>query len=369
MRIFEVIPQLSTGGAERFVVDLCNELSLNNIVVLVVLWPLRGDQSFFQRQIRSEVIVECINKKPGFDPRVFLQFYKLIRRYQPEVIHSHIDSILYTGLFQVFCSAGVHTVHSLARHEAKDAFKRLLRKFLFRLRLVRPVTISKAAQRDFDSYYHVASELICNGRNIPPDLVVSEDVIREINSYRLNKETRILIQLAHVDNVKRQLLMARVAKRLFDEGYNFSVLFIGSNTRVPAYTDEVRAIMPENCHFLGEKQNPLEYLKYGGAFCLCSSVEGFPISLIEAMGVGAIPICTPVGGIKDVIVDGENGILASDTTEDSYYNALRRFLLLSSDEILLMSHHALESYSPYSMKECAYHYSSFFKALLNKQEH
>ena len=40
MRIVEIIPQLSSGGAERFVVDLCNELSKRHEVSLIVFYDI-----------------------------------------------------------------------------------------------------------------------------------------------------------------------------------------------------------------------------------------------------------------------------------------------------------------------------------------
>lgn len=41
MRIIEIIPQLSQGGAERFVVDLCNGLVMKgHEVTLIVLHSL-----------------------------------------------------------------------------------------------------------------------------------------------------------------------------------------------------------------------------------------------------------------------------------------------------------------------------------------
>ena len=38
MKILEIIPQLSSGGAERFVVDLCNHLVKSNDVVLITYY-------------------------------------------------------------------------------------------------------------------------------------------------------------------------------------------------------------------------------------------------------------------------------------------------------------------------------------------
>ncbi len=35
------------------------------------------------------------------------------------------------------------------------------------------------------------------------------------------------------------------------------------------------------------------------------ALRGMPVTLIECFAVGAIPVCTPVGGIVNVIRDGE----------------------------------------------------------------
>ena len=54
--------------------------------------------------------------------------------------------------------------------------------------------------------------------------------------------------------------MARVAKRLYDENYDFTLLFIGS-TENEQIVSEVTQYMPPCAHILGERMNPLEYLK------------------------------------------------------------------------------------------------------------
>lgn len=44
-------------------------------------------------------------------------------------------------------------------------------------------------------------------------------------------------------------------------------------------------------------------------FCLASSAEGFPMAVLDAWAYGVPIICTPVGGLPDIVVDGENALL------------------------------------------------------------
>jgi L-malate glycosyltransferase len=48
---------------------------------------------------------------------------------------------------------------------------------------------------------------------------------------------------------------------------------------------------------------------YWDVFVLTSLSEGLPMSLLEAMSIETIPICTSVGGVKEIIQDGVNGFL------------------------------------------------------------
>lgn len=61
--------------------------------------------------------------------------------------------------------------------------------------------------------------------------------------------------------------------------------------------------------------------------------EGCPVSLLEAMAAGLALISTPVGGIPDVLEDGENGVLLPSADPELIYQALHK--LLSSPQDLI----------------------------------
>ncbi|MBQ3130794.1 MAG: glycosyltransferase [Bacteroidaceae bacterium] len=360
MKIIEYIPQLGSGGGERFTVDLCNELSKHHEVILCLSHSLEK-YGFYKEEISPRVRVINFNKRNGFDWRLPFRVYKLIRKERPDVVHTHLMSVVYTALsaFLLRKPKYFHTVHNTAKVETDGRIGEKVRRFLFSKRLVTPVTISEDTLRCFKEFYNIDAPLINNGRDIPADLIVTNEVKEEFEKYRRTSHTRVIVQLAHVGHQKRQDVMARVADRLMKEGYDFTVLMIGEiNER--QMVDNIKALNNPKIHLLGGKHNPLEYLKAADAFALTSSFEGLPISLIESMGVGLVPICTPVGGIVNLISDEVNGFLSSDITEESYYTALKRYLDTPTEYLLKMKAEALKTYQPFTMTECARNYEQIF---------
>lgn len=360
MKIINVIPQLASGGGERFTIDLCNALAMQgHEVFLVVFFPLDDHFGFYKNELSDKVKLISLNKKIGFDITLALRLKKIIQEIAPDVVNTHLRAMLYIPLSIITIKAKFfHTVHNTAEVEAGGLIGGAIRKLLFKAGKVTPITISPESLASFEKYYGQTAPMVFNGRDIPESLEISDGVRQEINEFKKTSTTKVLVQLARYTEVKRQDLMARVAKRLSDEGFDFIVLLIGRTEE--KILNGVNAANCHVCHVLGEKKNPLEYLKAADAFCLCSTYEGMPISLIEAMGVGAIPVCTPVGGIVNVVKNGETGFLSEDISEASYYNALKRFLMLSGNEIELMKEKVKEAYKPFTMQECASKYLELY---------
>ena len=85
-----------------------------------------------------------------------------------------------------------------------------------------------------------------------------------------------------------------------------------------------------------------------------------PISLIEALSCGLVPICTAVGGIVDVVEDGKNGFLSQDMTVESYAKTIERYLALPDSQKTEMKKQCIKSAQKYSIEECAKQYEILF---------
>ena len=106
-------------------------------------------------------------------------------------------------------------------------------------------------------------------------------------------------------------------------------------------------------------KNIPDYLNHADAFCLTSLFEGLPITLIEAMACGCIPVCTPVSGVIDIIRDGETGFISRDFTTDAFKETVERFLENGRDA---MKQDLKKLFTNrFSMEICAANYADLYR--------
>lgn len=354
MKIIEIIPQLSDGGAERFTVDLCNELVKKNEVTLIVLYDI-DEYGFMANDLNKAIKLVSLKKKLGFDIRLLYDIYKILKKESPDIVHTHLSGIQYI-LFSVFLLPKIkyiHTIHNDADKEAIGLIKKVTRFLLFHLRKVIPVTISEESKKSFFNFYHMDSVLIYNGRPKYNSTNKSTIVKGEYIDLLYNKNAKILLNVARMLPQKNQISLSKAVDNTNDKE-QVELFIIGREEKEIAL--EIAKLNSPYVHILGTRHNCRDYMHEADAFILSSLYEGMPITLIECFSVGAIPICTPVGGIKNMIVDGVNGILAKGTAVKDIENAILRFLNMSDDEKVKMHRASLASYVNYSMENCAENY-------------
>ncbi|UFN48969.1 glycosyltransferase family 4 protein [Roseomonas sp. OT10] len=76
----------------------------------------------------------------------------------------------------------------------------------------------------------------------------------------------------------------------------------------PAFTRAEAALGPR-LRMLGYREDVARVLAASDVFCLPSHFEGLPMSVIEAMLTGLPVVATEIGGPREMVVDGETGLL------------------------------------------------------------
>ena len=363
LKVLEIIPALHCGGAERFVVDLANELAEHCEVELLCVVPVEeGD--FLAGELRSEVTLSTLMESGETRLSQLRILYKIrsrIRQSAPDVVHLHLGTILLARLAIYTLSWPIryfYTVHNDARLDAGRRISALRR--LFRSGRVRPVTISPESERSFVAAYGFEAPVIENGCGAKmPGAAELAAVSAEVRSWRSTPTSRLLLNIARFSPQKNQIAQARAAAALAAEGADFDLVFMGNDA-----DEEIRsAIQGLNCprvHIAGLRSNPLAYLAQADYLSLFSEMEGLPITLLESFALG-IPACvTPVGGMRDLVEDGVNGLVSADTSESSIRVTLERALALDTAERARLGEGARASFAPYSMERCAERYLRLF---------
>lgn len=80
-------------------------------------------------------------------------------------------------------------------------------------------------------------------------------------------------------------------------------------------------------HWIGHSNNMPETLASASIICLPSYREGLPKVLLEAAAIGRPLIATDVPGCREIVRDGENGILVGLKDIDSLTNAINTLVL------------------------------------------
>ena len=362
MKILEIVFSLSSGGAERFVVDICNRYSRKNeneVVLLTLLDIRKPENAHYLKDLSPKVRQICTFGKRGYSLGNIWKTLWIIYKEKPEVVHAHCGVfVLLLPSLLIRKIKYFHTIHSLAQRYSPGMLKKLLSKYAYNHGLITPITISYACHRSYQDYYGLNNDVLIENGCEPLGITVKSSIVKaEIANYKKNNETPVFIHVARHHPIKNHNRLFYVFENLLKNRIDFQLIVIGDNYGLlhDKYSNN------ENIHLLGYKDNIGDYMAMSDFFVLSSDAEGLPITLLEAMSMGVIPICTPVGGIVDVVKDGYNGFLSHHVDDESFYESVRRALINRKkiDRKTLID----EFKEKYSMEMCSKKYYKLYETI------
>lgn len=365
LKIVQMVPALGWGGAQVFCIQLCNELvrTYNHDVTLVSLYHHTKDHLPLE-MLDKRIKFITLGKSRGFDTKMFFKVQALMRELEPDIVNTHLHSSYYCFLSYMTLKKPekkFHTFHSMVKIDSpwhgREAYK-----YFFRKNIIRPISISEEVYKSaVEEYGNCIRILIKNGTAPVKPTPLFEEVKTKLAAFKKDAHTKILLNVARICKEKNQVLLMETMARLEKENANAVCLILGDHAEVdkPLY-EQLVAMKPGNVHLLGKVKNVADYLLNSDAFVLTSTFEGLPISLLEAMSARVVPICTPAGGIVNV-VNKQVGFLSNDLSTESYYQALKGFMHLPADEIQEMQDAGKKLFEDeYSMALCAAEYHKLY---------
>ena len=305
MKIMQVIPYFCFGGAEI----MCENLTyaLKNAGQEVVVVSLYAERTPIARRMEEAGIrIVYLDKKLGLDLSMVPKLVRVMRQECPDVVHTHLDVIKYATAAARLSGVKkcVHTVHSLADREAEGRIQKIINGTYFRKAWSVPVALTPEVQASVSDFYGLPPERI-------PVIYNGIDLSRCIpkTTYETG-ETVTILHVGRFDVPKNHAGLLEAFRLLRETHPECHLRLVGDGDlrlRMEALAKEKG--ISDAVEFCGMQSNVYPYLHDADIFTLPSIYEGNPMTIIEAMGTGLPIVASRVGGIPDMIHDGESGIL------------------------------------------------------------
>ena len=115
--------------------------------------------------------------------------------------------------------------------------------------------------------------------------------------------------------------------------------------------------------FLGDRADAVGLMAQFDVFALSSDFEGSPLALIEAMWWSRPVVATRVGGVPDMIVDGESGLLVAPGSPAELAAAITRLLGDADVRAELGEQAAARARARYGFERCVESWQSLYLEL------
>lgn len=143
---------------------------------------------------------------------------------------------------------------------------------------------------------------------------------------------KVLVHVSNFRPVKHATDVVKVFANLREESLAVKLLLVGDGPDRAAAERLARDLgVYEDVRFLG-KQDPVEeILAIADVFIMPSGSESFGLAALEAMACGVPVVATNIGGLPELVIDGEVGFLCELGDIDAFTSATRR--LLTDDDL------------------------------------
>jgi glycosyltransferase involved in cell wall biosynthesis len=139
----------------------------------------------------------------------------------------------------------------------------------------------------------------------------------------LDSEVPTIVSVGRLHEPKDFVTLARALRALPEGGWRAEI--VGDGPDRPAVEAELRAGgLTGTVELAGERTDVPERLANADVFVLSSRSECMPISVLEAMAAGLPVVASAVGGLPEMVVDGETGYLVPSGDDRAMGDALAR---------------------------------------------
>jgi glycosyltransferase involved in cell wall biosynthesis len=324
LKIIFTIPNLGVGGAEKFLINLVNNLNTKKYEIYVVSF---SDLNPLECQLNSNLSLKVISRKAKFDFRHLIELKKYYTEIAPDLIFN-------VGFFSFFLSQltiklrreHIQSIISYHTTEHRNRKEDLLMRF-FLLFLKKDDFIIGVSRKQMiytrNRYSLNSNQLLSIYNGIDTSFWkypnTNEDFIRIRKELGIPYYAEVIIMTATFRSEKNHKGAIDALELLYSKGKtDVYLVFVGAGilfNEINSYAKST--IVGSRIIFTGNQMDVRPYYYASNLFTLTSrNVETFSIAALEALCCGLPCVLTNIGGAEEMIKDGENGYLSGESAEE-----------------------------------------------------
>ena len=331
VRVLWVTKGLGRGGAERLLVSLAKRLDRSSFD-LEVAYVLPWKDALVPELEGLGVPVYCLGGSRALDLRWIARLRRLLRRCRFDLVHTHTPYVA-VGARRMYQPRIVHT-----EHNTWPTYRPLTR---WANRLTYPrnsavIAVSHAVAKSIRPISFArrwpAVHVIHHGPELPATPASTADArARARVALGVPESAFVVGTVGNFTPKKDHDTLLKAIAKMAPRHDALRLVLVGSGPLERAMRESIRSLhLVERVVFAGSRDDVAGLMPAFDVFALSSRNEGLPIALLEAMGSGVPCVATAVGGVPEIVTDGQEGFLVGPGDPDAFADALSTMLQASN---------------------------------------
>ncbi len=329
-----IFSNLEVGGAQVQMLNILNNISCDRFYFYICCLKSRGKMAEIYEN--SGFKVYSLNMKSKYSIHRLIHLFFIILKLKITIVNTQGggDSLFWGRLIGYLCRVKriVSTLHTTGNFPGGKLPVSKLNRYLPFINNYY-ICVCKNQSEYYQKNYNFnksSIRVIYNGVKVKR---VNDQVVDKLKNKLLvggNKKTVCIV--AALEEHKNHKMFLDAAAEIVKKNINVLFMIIGDGSLknfLVNYAKEKN--IKNNVKFLGYKSNVLEYIRMMDVVALTSRTEAFPVCLLEAMSQAKPIITTRVGGIPEMIQNGENGFLVE---VDDYMDLSEKIIRILKNPVL-----------------------------------
>jgi glycosyltransferase involved in cell wall biosynthesis len=349
-KILHIITRLDMGGSAQNTLQTCKKLCGKYETILVHGLSYESRMTDLEKRIIEDAVEEAkaMGVKvialtsmvrsicPVKDFKALLSLTWLIFEEKPEIVHTHSSKAGILGRLAAKIAGVPHIIHTPHGHVFYGHFGPFASRIFMWVEKIfsrfteRMVALTDGEMEDYINLSVCSSEKLLkihSGVDVEKFMHANGNRVGKRRSLGLDQNEAVIGFVGWLLPIKGPDYLLKAMDDVWQVHQDASLVLVGKGDMdVDLRAEALKKNANGKVKFLGWREDIDEILPLFDMLVLPSLNEGMGRVLVEAMAAGKPVVASRVGGIPDLVRDGENGYLVAPADEKALANGIKKLL-------------------------------------------